>query len=376
VRARFTDAGLAWQDDSWSSNFCGGSSRTHRNVFASIAGSDPTRLIVIGGHLDSRSTTVLSATQAAPGANDSGSQTAVVLEAAHAMAGHGFQATVVFASFSGEEQGLKGSKNFVGKLATYFPGARVEAALISDIVGGDVTANNATSLNQFRLFATGTPRERSSGAANGTTDDTSPARGLLRAIALYGNAYFPAMTLLPNLREDRPGRGSDHISFNDQALPGVRFIEALESTSHQHNGNDTIANTTQAYMPRIVKVVVAAAASLARAPAAPRSFSVTSGSATTPLTVQWSAPASAVHHYVLAARPVTSNFYVNRVTVTGATSASNVSAADLGISSGPFFISVAAVDAAGHESLFAYPEIRCASTCVVQSGSLDVTTTI
>ena len=46
------------------------------------------------------------------------------------------------------------------------------------------------------------------------------------------------------LREDRPGRGGDHESFLDQGIPGVRFIETVESpnagtvASHQHSPND------------------------------------------------------------------------------------------------------------------------------------------
>jgi hypothetical protein len=41
---------------------------------------------------------------------------------------------------------------------------------------------------------------------------------------------------------------------------------------------------------------------------------------------------------------------------------------------GAFYISVAAVDAEGHESLFAYPETRCdAMGCVVPPDSLNVT---
>jgi len=364
--------------DSFTSSLCG-FSRTHRNVYAWILGADPTRLVVVGGHMDSRSTNVTSQTQAAPGANDSGSQTCVVLEAARAMAGKTFQATVVFADFTGEEQGLFGSKNLVSKLGTYFPGAKVEAALINDIVGGDVSANSGTSLQQFRLFAPGTPREQSSTAPNGVTDDTSPARGLMRAIGDATAAYAPDMTMLPNLRQDRPGRGSDHISFLNTGVPGVRFIEALENTAHQHNSNDTIANMTPAYMPRVARVVVAAAASLARAPGAPQAVAA-SGSASTSVTVSWTAPAVAaiVDHYVVAARPVSANFYVNRIAVPPSATSTTVTAADLGIGAGTsFFISVAAVDAAGHESLFAYPEYRCSSTvCEIQAGSLDVTSSI
>jgi hypothetical protein len=50
---------------------------------------------------------------------------------------------------------------------------------------------------------------------------------------------------------------------------------------------------------------------------------------------------------------------------------------DLGIPAGTsYYVSVAAVDAAGHESVYAYPEYRCSSTsCRVPSGSLNVTAT-
>jgi hypothetical protein len=89
------------------------------------------------------------------------------------------------------------------------------------------------------------------------------------------------------------------------------------------------------------------------------------------------APAAgpAVDHYVVAARPSTDNFYKNRVIVPAAMTSRQVTATELGLTgSGAFYISVAAVDAAGHESLFAYPEYRCDTTsCKVPSDALNVT---
>src|SRR5262249_3827543 len=151
---------------------------------------------------------------------------------------HSFRATVVFITFTGEEQGLIGSKHLVPQIATIFPGATVEAALINDIVGGDISANTDAMLHQFRLFSPGTPREKSSSTPNGSTDDTSPARGIMRHVATWSGLYVPDMGIVPNLREDRPGRGSDHSSFLAAGIPGVRFIETAENTSHQHSGND------------------------------------------------------------------------------------------------------------------------------------------
>jgi hypothetical protein len=93
--------------------------------------------------------------------------------------------------------------------------------------------------------------------------------------------------------------------------------------------------------------------------------------------VTWAAPVSGstVDHYVLAGRAATENFYHARVSTPKTASSKSVTAADLGIAgAAAFFVSVAAVDAQGHESLFAYPEYRCdASSCVVQPGSADAT---
>src|SRR5262245_48412314 len=200
VRQQFRAIPLTTADDAFTSSFCG-SSRTHRNVYAWIPGTDPSRIIVVGGHLDSRSTSGSSPTQSAPGANDSGSQASLVMEAARVMAGHAFRATVVFVTFTGEEQGLRGSRHFVSQLATILPGATVEAALINDIVGGDVSANTDATLHQFRLFSPGTPREKSSSTPDGTSDDTSPARAIMRHVGTWGGFYVPDMGILPNLRE-------------------------------------------------------------------------------------------------------------------------------------------------------------------------------
>jgi hypothetical protein len=103
-----------------------------------------------------------------------------------------------------------------------------------------------------------------------------------------------------------------------------------------------------------------------------------SGNAAGSVTLSWMAPASgaAVDHYVVVGRDVGENFYHARVVVPAGSTSHAVSAADLGIAgAAALFVSVAAVDAAGHESLFAYPEYRCdATSCVVQAGSLNVTT--
>jgi len=286
------------------------------------------------------------------------------------MSGQAFDASLMFVSFAGEEQGLVGSAALAKSIGTTFPGGVVEAMLNCDIVGGDSTSNDATALQQFRLYSPGTPREILS--ADGTPDDTSPSRGLMRYVGTWGAAYVPEMTMIPKLREDRPGRGGDHESFIDQGYPGVRFIEPVEALPHQHTADDLFTYVTPPYTARVARLVIAVGASLARAPSAPTAFAV-SGTADSPA-LTWTAPAFGnVDHYVVAAREVTENFYRVRVPSVGTSAA--MSAATLGVDPGAaYFVSVAAVDAAGHESLFAYPEYRCDSSgCVVPAAALNVT---
>ena len=150
------------------------------NVIAWLPGAHPNRLMIIGGHYDSRTTNVDDSTSNAPGGNDSGAQTGVVLELARVLAGHNFDATIVFMSFSGEEQGLFGSGSIAANLSRYFTNPEVIAMLNTDIPGGDKSANKPADFKQFRLYSPGIPRERLATDPDGTTDNTSPSRGVMR----------------------------------------------------------------------------------------------------------------------------------------------------------------------------------------------------
>ena len=236
--------------------------------------------------------------------------------------------------------------------------------LNSDSIGGDNTVNSATTLQQFNLFSPGTPREVAS-TPSGSTDDTSPSRGVMRQIGYWGGAYVPTMTILPQLREDRPGRTSDHSPFISRSIPGVRFSQVNKNPSHQHSPNDLFIYVTPAFTARVCQVVVASAASLSRAPTPPLNM-VATGTSLSTVQLTWSPPASGspVDHYVISARTSAENFYRSRMVISGDLTSATVNVfQDLGIPPATaYYVSIAAVDAAGHESLYAYPEYRCDST--------------
>jgi hypothetical protein len=209
--------------------------------------------------------------------------------------------------------------------------------------------------------------------------------------------------MLPKLREDRPGRGSDHTSFISQAHPAVRFMETHECspspvdnscggpfpcpppaqipdfckdttfiTTHQHSPNDLVQYITPTYASRIAQVMASVAASLARAPLTPTEFNA-SGNTTQSLRFHFEEPEGRVSHFVLAARSINENFYRQRVAISD--DGGRISPQKLGFNPGDsFYISVASVDRQGHESLFAYPEVRCdATSCAIPSYANDVT---
>jgi hypothetical protein len=156
----------------------------------------------------------------------------------------------------------------------------------------------------------------------------------------------------------------------------VESPDAGTLASHEHSPNDLFVYVTPTYTANIAQIVASVAASLARSPDAPGAFSV-SGNANEPM-LAWSLPTTgAVDHYVIAARPVTENFYHARVRVNGSATSASATPASLGVdATSPYFISVGAVDAQGHESLFAYPEYRCdTGQCVVPSAALNITAT-
>jgi peptidase M28-like protein/WD40 repeat protein len=96
------------------------------NVVATLKGTvNPELIYVVSSHYDS--------VAVGPGADDDTSGTAALLETARILAGHPQPATIIFASFTGEEAGLLGSREFVrravaGKL-------NVVGALNNDMIG-------------------------------------------------------------------------------------------------------------------------------------------------------------------------------------------------------------------------------------------------
>ena len=96
------------------------------NVLATLRGTENPELVyVVSSHFDSHAM--------GPGADDNTSGTAALLEAARVLAKHPMPATIVFASFTGEESGLLGSREWVRQAVANK--MQVVGALNNDMLG-------------------------------------------------------------------------------------------------------------------------------------------------------------------------------------------------------------------------------------------------
>jgi hypothetical protein len=123
----------------------------------------------------------------------------------------------------------------------------------------------------------------------------------------------------------------------------------------------------------MARVVVSVMASLARAPRAPTAVAATIDTAGAH--VSFTPSTSSVDHHVVVVRDANSDLYSTFVDALPGSTSATIDATKL--PPGAFYVNVAAVDATGHASLFAYPEVRCESgACAAPSDALDVTTSI
>jgi hypothetical protein len=268
----------------------------------------PNDVVIITGHIDSRVTDVMNATADAPGANDDGSGTAAVLEAARILSKQKFPGTIVYAALSGEEQGLYGGK----LLAEYAraQGWNVIANLNNDIIGSSCGSDGVCNDKVVRVFSEG-PRwqghdELAAQIRSLGGENDSPSRNISRFLdQLAERVPSIGLDVMQVWRNDRFGRGGDHTEFLNLGFPAVRFSVAVENYNWQHqdlrteNGiqyGDTIDKMDFPYLAKVTKLNVAALAALASAPPPPEP--TVEGAVSTDTKVSWKSVPGAVAYVV------------------------------------------------------------------------------
>jgi len=198
------------------------------NTIAELPGADPRgEIVVLGAHLDSW--------DLGTGTTDNGTGAMVVLEAARALQKLGLRParTIRFALFSGEEQGLNGSRAYVAAHKDELP--KISAALIHDTGTGRVISISLMRNYQDQEIM---------------TKVVSPLHSL--GLVELSQRWMT---------------GSDHASFNEVGVPGFFCIqEPAQYFQTHHTQTDTFDQAHEADLVEGAQVMAAVAYNVAQLP--------------------------------------------------------------------------------------------------------------
>lgn len=336
------------------------------NAIAIIHGTNPNdkRRFMMSGHLDSRVSDVMNFKDNAPGANDDGSGVAALIESARILSKSKFPATIVLVAFSGEEQGLLGSKMLAEKATN--EGWQLEALLNNDMISNNLSSDtNLINAYQLRVFSEGLPQYELDKKAQdirkfGLENDGEP-RQLARYIKEVGERYVDNLQVKLIYRNDRFLRGGDHTPFVEKGFSAVRLTEFNENFNHQHqdirkeNGvqyGDLPEFMDFDYFKKNVGVNIAVLANLAKSPSKPENVKIEVIKLTNFTDLSWEKPKSGeITGYYVLMRETDASVWQKKIFTKETT-------IKLPYSKDNYFFAVQAVNISGNESLIVLPKIK------------------
>jgi hypothetical protein len=205
---------------------------TLHNVISILPGQDPVHhheTIVVGAHRDhfGRQGGLLFA-----GADDNASGTAVLLEVARVLASArtGVKRSIVFLSFSGEEQGLLGSQFYITR-----PAAPVPSTLAMINVDHAGVGNGRLTIGLTGLEKT-------------LAQEAGRKSGLAERLDIFG--FFP---------------GGDHVPFKEAGIPTITIVSGGVHP-HFHQPTDTVDSLSPDILSAAARYVLTLAWQLVDAP--------------------------------------------------------------------------------------------------------------
>ena len=236
------------------------------NVVATLKGTvNPELVYVVSSHYDS--------TAVGPGADDDSTGTAALLETARVLAGRPQPATIMFASFTGEEAGLLGSREFVRRAVA--DKLRVVGALNNDMVGW---ANDHRLDSTIRYSNAGI-RDIQHGAAIQFTN-----------LITYDALYY---------------RSTDAAAYYEaygDIVGGIGSYPVL-SSPHYHQPHDVLETINHQLVTEVAKATTATVMLLASSPSRLTNVKAAMIQGTT-AAVSWApSPESGVSTYIVAYGP-------------------------------------------------------------------------
>ena len=201
-----------------------------KNIEATLQGNGHNNgIVLVSAHYDS--------VTISPGADDDGSGVAVVLAVAEIFSHYEFNSTIRFVLFSGEEQGLLGSHEYVKN--AYRNSERIIADLTLDGVGYAVTADDGSKIKHH------------------TNNQSAWMVGISKAIAVqYYNEIGLEVERLPHVTF------SDHESFVEYNYDASFFYQYV-LTPYYHTSEDTLEHINITYLSKVCKLTVGTLATIA-----------------------------------------------------------------------------------------------------------------
>ena len=204
---------------------------TTKNLILTKTGTKyPNIFVIVCGHYD---------TIAGPGVNDNGSGTSVILEMARILKDVPTEYSIKFINFTGEEQGLRGSQNYVNTVVNSTnPKMNIKLVFNIDKVGGVAGEVNNTITCE---------RDTSNSPSTNNVASNSATQELMNCVTLYSplqtNLYY--------------AYGSDYMPFQSNGEVITGFYEYNES-SQPHSSGDTYANMDPVFVCNVAKAALGA----------------------------------------------------------------------------------------------------------------------
>ncbi|KAF0151918.1 MAG: peptidase M28 [Ignavibacteria bacterium] len=201
-----------------------------QNVYAIQNGRKSDQYVIICAHYDN-----MPSSGIAPGADDNGSGTVAVLEAARILSKYKFDFTIIYALWDLEEYGLHGS-NYYAQEAS-FRGDKIAAVINLDMIAWD-------SNNDFK--------------AEVHSRNVSTTLELGNLVQDVNRNYSVGL----NMFTSTPGtNASDHASFWRYNYPAVLLIESMgDFNPYYHKVTDDISKINKPYFERMSKLAIAVTA--------------------------------------------------------------------------------------------------------------------
>ncbi len=195
-----------------------------RNVIGVLPGeTTPGEIVLLTAHLDDAPGGLR-----APGADDNASGSVGVLLAAEILSQYRFERTIRFVFFTGEEQGLYGSRQYA--LDAHNSGDNIVGVVNLDMIGWDVLDGPVARLH-IR-----------SPQVSDSAKDLAIAQTFVDVVTVYG------LGLQPVIVADGMSR-SDHASFWSQGFPAMLAIEddRDDFNRYYHTRNDRLSRLNLGY---------------------------------------------------------------------------------------------------------------------------------